>query len=274
MSDNVQITSGTGTSIAADELVDGTLGTVKVQYVKLMDGTIDGTTKGVIGSNGLQVDVQASSGIGSLTEAVPASDTASSGLNGRLQRIAQRLSSLITLVPTALSGSGNFKVAVSEAMAAGTNVIGKVGIDQTTPGTTNAVQLAAAVPAGTNTIGGVTRVPSATATAATLSRVTSASSTNATSVKGSAGRLYSVRLFNSATSARYVKFYDKATSPTVGTDTPLFILPLPAGGGYSEPFDFPVSFASGIAYAITGGIADNDTTAVTAADVNGFIQYL
>jgi hypothetical protein len=35
--------------------------------------------------------------IGDLTETAPVSDTASSGLNGRLQRIAQRLSSLITL---------------------------------------------------------------------------------------------------------------------------------------------------------------------------------
>jgi hypothetical protein len=41
---------------------------------------------------------------GSLTEAAPASDTASSGLNGRLQRIAQRLTSLIGLLPAALVG--------------------------------------------------------------------------------------------------------------------------------------------------------------------------
>lgn len=34
---------------------------------------------------------------GALTETAPANDTASSGLNGRLQRIAQRLTSLITL---------------------------------------------------------------------------------------------------------------------------------------------------------------------------------
>lgn len=39
---------------------------------------------------------------GALTEAAPASDTASSGLNGRLQRIAQRLTSLIALLPTSL----------------------------------------------------------------------------------------------------------------------------------------------------------------------------
>lgn len=39
---------------------------------------------------------------GAVTETAPASDTASSGLNGRLQRIAQRLTSLIALLPTSL----------------------------------------------------------------------------------------------------------------------------------------------------------------------------
>jgi hypothetical protein len=40
--------------------------------------------------------------IGIITETAPASDTASSGLNGRLQRIAQRITSLIALVPASL----------------------------------------------------------------------------------------------------------------------------------------------------------------------------
>lgn len=56
--------------------------------------------------------------IGSLTETAPTTDTASSGVNGRLQRIAQRLTSLIALLPAALTGSGNFKVAVVESTAA------------------------------------------------------------------------------------------------------------------------------------------------------------
>jgi hypothetical protein len=56
MADNVVVTAGSGTTIAADELTDGTLGTVKVQYVKLMDGTIDGSTKAAVGANGLKVD--------------------------------------------------------------------------------------------------------------------------------------------------------------------------------------------------------------------------
>lgn len=40
--------------------------------------------------------------IGANNESAPASDTASSGLNGRLQRIAQRLTSLIALLPASL----------------------------------------------------------------------------------------------------------------------------------------------------------------------------
>lgn len=59
MSDNVAVTAGSGTTVAADEVVDGTLGTVKVQFVKLMDGTLDGTTKVAAGANGLAVDVKA-----------------------------------------------------------------------------------------------------------------------------------------------------------------------------------------------------------------------
>jgi hypothetical protein len=46
-------------------------------------------------------------------------------------------------------------VATLPALTAGAAIIGKVGIDQTTPGTTNGVQVNAALPAGTNVIGHV-----------------------------------------------------------------------------------------------------------------------
>lgn len=59
MADNVAVTAGSGTTIAADEVTDGTLGSCKVQFVKLMDGTLDGTTKAAVGSNGLATDVKA-----------------------------------------------------------------------------------------------------------------------------------------------------------------------------------------------------------------------
>lgn len=52
--------------------------------------------------------------LGALTETAPATDTASSGLNGRLQRVAQRLTALMALIPSALTGSGHFKVSIEE----------------------------------------------------------------------------------------------------------------------------------------------------------------
>lgn len=62
MADNVAITPGSGANIAADEVVDGTLGTVKVQFVKLMDGTLDGTTKAGVGAQGLAVNLSGAGG--------------------------------------------------------------------------------------------------------------------------------------------------------------------------------------------------------------------
>lgn len=60
------------------------------------------TTKSGSNSVTLASDDDIQSKIGIVTETAPASDTASSGLNGRLQRIAQRLTSLIALFPTGL----------------------------------------------------------------------------------------------------------------------------------------------------------------------------
>lgn len=45
--------------------------------------------------------------VGAVTETAPASDTASSGLNGRLQRIAQRLTSLITALGSPFQSGGS-----------------------------------------------------------------------------------------------------------------------------------------------------------------------
>jgi hypothetical protein len=57
--------------------------------------------------------------VGAVTETAPGTDTASSGLNGRLQRIAQRLTSLIALLPSALGANGGLKI---EGVASGTIV--------------------------------------------------------------------------------------------------------------------------------------------------------
>lgn len=60
--------------------------------------------------------------LGSLTEAAPASDTASSGLNGRMQRLAQRITALIALFPAAL-GATTKALSFGVALASDDNLV-------------------------------------------------------------------------------------------------------------------------------------------------------
>lgn len=106
--------------------------------------------------------------------------------------------------------------------------------------------------------------------ATTVSRIMSAANTtNATSAKGSAGKVFRISGLNAAAAVRYVKVYNKATAPTVGTDTPVLTLACAA----SVPFSFDLQpgmyFSLGIAYALTTGAADADTGALTAGDILG-----
>lgn len=55
--------------------------------------------------------------LGAVTETAPATDTASSGLNGRLQRVAQRLSTLITNIGTLVFGAGTAASALRITLA-------------------------------------------------------------------------------------------------------------------------------------------------------------
>jgi len=101
-----------------------------------------------------------------------------------------------------------------------------------------------------------------------------AASTNADTVKASAGLVTGYYLVNVATAFRYVKVYNKASNPTVGTDTPRLVLGIPAESAANINLSLPIAFATGIAIAIVGGIADSDTTAVTANDVAVSLYYL
>ena len=102
-----------------------------------------------------------------------------------------------------------------------------------------------------------------------VSRILSAAATtNGTSAKASAGYLHKVVGYNAAAAARYLKFYNKASAPTVGTDTPVMTFYLPGQTSFALDLD-GVYFSTGIAYALTTGSADADTGALTAADVLG-----
>lgn len=95
--------------------------------------------------------------------------------------------------------------------------------------------------------------------------LTSAASTNAAVIKSSTGTLGELTVSNPTATAAYVKLYDKATAPTVGTDVPKVTIPVPAGQLVALQFGiFGKRFGSGIAIAITGAAAATDTAASVA----------
>jgi hypothetical protein len=98
-----------------------------------------------------------------------------------------------------------------------------------------------------------------------------AASTNATSVKGSAATVFSCQLGGIAGPA-FLKIYNKASAPTVGTDVPVKTLIIPVAATAANGAGSNISFgpggltlSSGFAAAVTGVITDADTTSVAAA---------
>lgn len=134
------------------------------------------------------------------------------------------------------------------------------------------VSLSSSLPAGSATIGGVNIIALPTPTVFTL---TSAATTNATSVKGTAGSLFEISADNETAALKYLKLYNKATAPTVGTDVPILTIPIPINGSIQVPFGaIGKRFSTGIAYAITNLQAVADTTAVAAGDVHVSGSYI
>ncbi|CAB4157841.1 hypothetical protein UFOVP679_48 [uncultured Caudovirales phage] len=113
-------------------------------------------------------------------------------------------------------------------------------------------------------------VPPVPATAFSLN---SAATTNGSLIITGTSGLQAFYATNIGATAAFVKLYNKATAPTVGTDTPLMIIPVPAAvagvpGVASPPIGYSGHrFPLGLGIAITGAVADNDTTAVAAGQV-------
>jgi len=92
-------------------------------------------------------------------------------------------------------------------------------------------------------------------------------------IKSSAGQIYGWFLFNDSAAVRYVKLYNKSSSPSVGSDTPFMTIPLPAGGGANVNFTSGITLSNGIGVAATTGVTDGDSGAPAANEVIVNIIY-
>lgn len=97
----------------------------------------------------------------------------------------------------------------------------------------------------------------------------STASNNSTLVLGRASYVNTILAVNTTDTVYYLKLYNKATTPTCGTDVPVLTIPVPAtaasgGGVVSLPVSLGLSFSAGVGFCLVGGIADNDNSSAAA----------
>jgi len=299
MADDIQVTPGTGATIAADDVggklhqriklclgadgaaVDAVAGagvvSTAVQRVTLAsDAPAHGVTAGgaapaqmhVIGgvynvTSPVFTDGQAGAlrvgSDGSLSANVGSSALPTGAATAAKQDALAGLVGEVQASPTSNTVLDRLKALLTGiVLAAGANVVGKVGIDQTTDGTTN---LVAAKQSGTWNVTAVTGTPA---------HYLSAASTNATVVKASAGTILNITAINTTATVYYLKLHDTASTPTAGSTAVVQCYAIPAStSGNGFVISVPIAFASGVAFTCVGGIADNDSSnAATGIAIN------
>lgn len=92
----------------------------------------------------------------------------------------------------------------------------------------------------------------------------------AANVKAAQGQLYHVSAYNVGLANVYVRFYNTAGVPTIGSGTPVWEMVVPGlspAGGAIEHVPEGLPFTLGIGYTATGGIGNADATAIAANTV-------
>lgn len=145
-------------------------------------------------------------------------------------------------------------------------------IDAALKGILGAAQNPLAAQSGVVDIG-ATSPYSAASGGATGSTILSAASNNSTSIKASAGTLYSVTFLQTTTTLMDIRFYDTASAPTCSSATGMKLNFVVQSNTVTPGASFNlgptgIAFTTGIGVCITGANANNDNTnAVTGLNL-------
>lgn len=150
---------------------------------------------------------------------------------------------------------------VQAAIPPGSNLIGSVSIDQTTPGTTNAVQSIPGIAAGLSTY-----------------FVQPAASDNHVNIKNGSGNVYKITATNNSATINYLRLYDAATgfngcNSATNIKYQMAIPASTSGTGFVDQWNQGMQFSTGISICVTSGYATNDTTNATASAMSVNIGY-
>lgn len=189
------------------------------------------------------------------------------------QRVTIATNDSVPVTGTFWQGTQPVSLATAPVLVAGSALIGKVGIDQTTPGTTNAVQVVGGAADATNALLATAVKPIASSTyAPSLFQNLGANAT--LNVKASTGNVFSLTCYNANAASRYIQLHNTATTPA-GAAVPIYSFLVPSLSQVVIGSDFfttmGVNFSTGIAFAFSTTI--NTYTAGVAGEQSTFIQY-
>jgi len=107
-------------------------------------------------------------------------------------------------------------------------------------------------------------------------KLISAATTNAKVISALPSTVTTVNIYNANAAARYVKLYNKATTPAPATDTALLVNIIQIPATSSKELQLApdgLQFSTGLGIAITGAAPLNDATAIGASDVFIYVLY-
>lgn len=170
------------------------------------------------------------------------------------------LSAAQTLATVTTVSTVTAVTAITNALPSGTNLLGKVGIDQTTPGTTNAIA----------------NVPS-TITGWSFNYQSALAATKA-QIKGTAGAFGGyVNLYNPNTAVTFIQVFNKASaSVTVGSTAPDFVITLPglataSGTGTDRNLEITCGILMGTGITVAATTTATGSSAPANAVVGTFL---